>query len=350
MKNSDKRNLLILPLLLLLLAFPLAAAAMESEDCLGCHSDVDSVGEELFVNSSVFDSTVHAELGCPSCHESVTDQHPDDGQAVTKAVCLDCHGEIDEELSGSSHAENAACGDCHNPHKVRGLNEVSGYDMNQTCAGCHDPQEVVQSHDSWLPQADLHIAKLPCISCHTGSEEYEIVLYIIQNESDAAFGDFELAKYDNLQTVAGNAEIKHLIDLNQDDFISLTELRTFNRNPAYQGMRLQGTLTPKEISHTVNIQNNRWDCTFCHASGPEAMQTSHLALPTEQGSYQRIAVERGAVLKALNGAPDFYLMGATRSASLNIIGILIIIGGCLLPLGHGTMRFLTRKNRSGKGE
>jgi hypothetical protein len=44
------------------------------------------------------------------------------------------------------------------------------------------------------------------------------------------------------------------------------------------------------------------------------------------------------------------MMGTTRSASLNIIGLLIILGGLLMPIGHGTLRFLTRKNRLGKGE
>ena len=163
-------------------------------------------------------------------------------------------------------------------------------------------------------------------------------------------GDFELSDYNNLKTTYGNDAIRGMVDLNMDDFISLTELRTFNRNPAYNDMHLQGTLTPKEISHSVKIHDNRWDCTFCHASGPEAMQNSYLALPTADGTYQRIEVEQGAVLNALNSIPDFYMMGSTRSASLNIIGILIIIGGCLMPLGHGTLRFLTRNNRSGKGE
>ncbi len=349
MKREMKMRLWLLPIcLLLLLAAPVLA--MDNEDCLGCHSDVDTVGEELEINGQLFDSTVHAEIGCASCHEGISDEHPDDGAVVNKAVCLDCHGEIDEEYAVSSHGENATCGDCHNPHQVRGLAEVSGYDLNQQCAGCHEPADVTQSHSSWLPQADLHVAALPCVSCHTASEEYEIVLNVIQRDAKTELGDFELFSFEQLKEVAGQEDIKSLIDLNQDNFISLTELRTFNRNPAYKQMRLKGTLMPKEVSHNFATLDNRWDCTFCHASGPEAMQTSHLALPTEQGTYQRVAVERGAVLKALNGTPDFYMMGATRSASLNIIGLLIIIGGCLLPVGHGTLRFLTRKNRAGKGE
>lgn len=337
-------------MLLLTLLLPTAAFGMANEDCLACHNDQDTVGEELYVDAARFDHTLHAELGCASCHESVTEEHPDDGATPSKAVCRDCHSEIATEYAASVHAENASCGDCHNPHQARGLDQVSGYDLNQQCATCHDNTEMVQQHASWLPQADLHIGMLPCISCHTASEDYQIVLYIIHKDSDAVFGDFQLSSRSDLQRIAGDRPPQRLIDLNGDNFISLTELRTFHRNPANESLRLQATLTPSKVTHRVEILDNRYDCSFCHASGPASLQTSFLALPQDDGSYQRMAVERGAVLDALYGTPDFYMMGITRSASLNIIGLLIILGGLIMPLGHGALRFMTRKNRSQKGE
>jgi hypothetical protein len=75
------------------------------------------------------------------------------------------------------------------------------------------------------------------------------------------------------------------------------------------------------------------------------MQTSVLAFPQEDGSYTRLPVEKGAVLDALYGTPDFYMMGATRNASMNILGLIIIACGLVMPVGHGLLRFLTRKNR-----
>lgn len=344
MKTTISQRFTWLALLLLLL-LPVGALAMDSEECQGCHADIDTVGEELFINSAEYDHTAHSGMGCVACHEAVSDEHPDDGLAVSKSSCNDCHEEVEAEYMASSHAGNAACGDCHNPHKALGLADVSGHDMNQKCEVCHETADVVASHEEWLPQTDAHITKLPCISCHTASEDYVIILYIIQKESDAVLGDFELSKYQDLETLAGDQQIQKLIDLNNDNFISLAELRTFNRNPAYTTMRLQATLTPKVASHSVETLDNRWDCSFCHTSGTENMQTSFLAVPTAEGTFARIEVERGAVLKALNGTPDFYMMGTTRSASLNIIGLLIIIGGTLMPIGHGTLRFLTRKNR-----
>ena len=222
--------------------------------------------------------------------------------------------------------------------------------MNLKCTNCHDSSDVVTTHTEWLPQADLHLAKLPCISCHTASEDYVIVLNIIQRGDEFSQDDFVLSDHQDLKTLAGDREVQTLIDLNNDKFVSLAELRTFNLNPAYASMRLQATLTPKEVSHSVETLDNRWDCSFCHTSGTESMQTSFIALPDSEGAFSRIEVEEGAILNALNGTPDFYMMGTTRSASLNIIGLLIIFGGTLMLIGHGTLRFLTRKNRLGKGE
>lgn len=332
-------------LLLLGLVFPLAVSAMEMEDCLGCHGDTDVVGERLFIDAGKFEHTVHKELGCLTCHDSVTDEHPDDGAAVANADCLNCHEEVGAQYAQTSHAENATCHDCHDPHQARGLESVSGQDMNQQCSQCHDTAEVVAIHSEWLPQADLHIAKLPCVTCHTSSEGYEIVLNITQKQADTALSHFKVSDYEDLKQISGTKEIKTLIDINKDNFVSLAELRTFNLNPAYKALHLEGTLVPSVASHDLTTLDNRYDCSFCHASGPESMQTSFLALPNPDGSYARINVEEGAVLDALYGTPNFYMTGSTRSASLNIIGFIIICGGFIMPIGHGALRFLTRKNR-----
>lgn len=75
------------------------------------------------------------------------------------------------------------------------------------------------------------------------------------------------------------------------------------------------------------------------------MQKSFIAFPEKNGGYTRVAVEKGAILDILYGTPDFYMLGTTRSTSLNIIGGLIVAAGLSFPVGHGFFRLLTRKNR-----
>ncbi len=322
---------------------------MESEDCLGCHSEVDEVGEELFINKATFDHTKHAELGCSDCHESVTEEHPDDGQSPTKASCKDCHDDIFKEYKLSAHGTNADCSDCHNPHTVKSTTQVSGFDMNGQCATCHDITEMTDTHAEWLPQAALHIKSLPCITCHTASDNYVITMYLIKSGTEHSDSDFIPASLKDLEELAGDDRIKLIIDTDNSGYISLEELRSFNGNPKYKDVRLWGMMTPEAGTHDYQILDNRWDCSFCHASGPSAMQTSYVSFPKKDGTYTRLTVEKGAVLDILNGTPDFYMMGATRSKWLNIAGLMIIVGGMIMPVGHGTLRFLTRKNRAGKG-
>jgi hypothetical protein len=47
----------------------------------------------------------------------------------------------------------------------------------------------------------------------------------------------------------------------------------------------------------------------------------------------------------LYGTPDFYMLGTTRSTSLNVVGAMIVLAGLSFPVGHGFLRLLTRKNR-----
>jgi predicted CXXCH cytochrome family protein len=331
------------------LGFSQTAAAMQAEDCQGCHSEpslVSSSGKPLYIDPVKYASTTHAQEGCPSCHRSVTDSHPDDGVKVSKAVCKDCHEEVEAEYAKSKHADNASCTDCHNPHDVRSATAVSGFDENRQCASCHDRRETAAAHAKWLPQAGLHLEALPCITCHTGSQDYVITLYLEDRDKPPRPGEAKkLATYKSLADTAGSPNIRAIIDRNGDNLIALKELREFHGRARFEGLRLWGMMTPQKMTHTYDILQNRWDCSFCHASGPKAMQTSFVAFPQEDGSYVRVPVEKGAILDLLYGTPDFYMMGATRNDRLSGIGLAIIAAGLAMPIGHGTLRFLTRRNR-----
>jgi hypothetical protein len=221
---------------------------------------------------------------------------------------------------------------------------MSGYDINRKCAKCHDSRKTIQSHSKWLPQADLHIDSLLCITCHTGSKEYVIIMSI-ESRLPGSGDEFKIATYQELADMTRGEGISRLIDINGDNKISLKELREFNHKLRSKNMRLWGMMTPEVVTHSYQILENRWDCSFCHASGPKAMQKSFVAFPDNKGGYTRVSVEKGAILDILYGTPDFYMLGTTRSASLNIIGALIVAAGLCVPVGHGFFRFLTRKNR-----
>lgn len=328
-----------------------SASTGENSRCIQCHSNraiIVTGGGHLYIDPDKFAGTTHEIIGCISCHDKVSKRHPADRIRPSRANCKECHAPVHDEYAQSLHGNNARCADCHNPHAVKPLLAVSGRDINIQCTKCHDGAKTLTSHSKWLPQAALHIDALPCITCHTGSKNYVISLYIEKQEENRPHNDFEPASYEELaKFLPAGENISELVDTNKDNFISLNELKKFHRNARYKGMRLWGMMTPEVATHSYQILNNRWDCTFCHASGPNAMQTSYIAFPGKNGKYNRVLVEKGAILDILYGTPDFYMLGSTRSTTLNIIGAIIIAGGLLVPIVHGTFRILTIKKRKG---
>ena len=319
--------------------------AAENRDCLACHGErsiIKTGGEHLYVDPLRFTETSHNLVKCVSCHASVTDRHPADGTRPSRATCQECHDSITQEYAGSRHGANAACADCHDPHQARKLIYVSGVQINAVCTRCHPLPAAMARHEQWLPQAGLHLDQLPCITCHTGSPNYFINLFIEQQAPD---GTFRLATYDELVRRADERGISSLVDTNGDRFVSLQELRAANRQGRSLGMRLRGLMMPEVMTHSYQLLDNRRDCTFCHVSGTRNTQSSVISFPTPTGSYQRLPVEKGAVLDILYGTPDFYMTGATRSKALSIVGGLIVACGLLVPVGHGSVRFLTRRKR-----
>jgi len=331
----------------LLSATAFSAVLPENERCMTCHSRPDiknPIGKKVYIDPVKYAATTHSIVGCSSCHDRVTAGHPGDGSAPPKATCGDCHGPVALEYSKSIHVSKAGCNDCHNPHEVRLPMFMSSESINGKCAKCHDSRKIIQSHAKWLPQADLHIDSLLCITCHTGSEDYVITM-TIESHPPGARETFKSATYEELVKLTNGQDIGRLIDVNGDNAVSLEELRSFNHHLRGQNMRLWGMMTPEVVTHSYQILQNRWDCSFCHASGPKAMQKSFIAFPDKDGGFARLAVEKGAILDILYGTPDFYMLGTTRSTALNVIGALIILAGLSFPVCHGFFRFLTRKNR-----
>lgn len=346
MKSSKMRHSIVQVILILALVGTAVVQAMATDECLCCHGDRDMVGAERTIADKRFLLTPHGELGCLSCHEGISEEHPDVTEGTMAIACRDCHQDIVTLYQNSAHGDNAECTDCHDPHSVCGFHGKNPDEMNQTCENCHAIADMETYHQEWLPQAKLHISVLPCITCHTASSGYEIVLMLERKKSEGGLlKDYTAEESNDIQRLLADNSYAMLLDKNADQQISLGELKLFKAGRDTKDLRIRATLVPDKPSHEFKILASRYDCTFCHASGPKAAQTGYLILPTAAGPAQILRVEEGAILEAIYGSRDLYITGVTRSASLDIIGLIVIGSGFIMPIGHGTFRFLTRKNR-----
>jgi Outer membrane cytochrome MtrC/MtrF-like, domains II/IV/Cytochrome c7 and related cytochrome c len=129
------------------------AAALTNQACLDCHNVTPTAAQEaepvsLYVNAKVFKSSVHAPLGCTSCHSDVKAfPHVPKPQMV---ACGKCHGGPATDFAQSIHASKwnlrslkfPACLNCHgNPHTIQAdtnpRSPVYQLNLPHTCGRCH---------------------------------------------------------------------------------------------------------------------------------------------------------------------------------------------------------------------
>ncbi len=199
MATTRRRTLLwAVAAVFVLLALP--ARALEDADCLFCHGDKEFSKTEadgkvvpLFVNEDSYKGSVHAEGGCVSCHDDITEvPHP---AGLKKVACNGCH-EDEAKLYGESlHGQAVtkgdplapACSDCHTKHEIKRAadptSRTNPIHIPETCGGCHGEDAPVAKsrnisqhniltkytesiHGEGLLKKGLTVTAV-CSSCHT---------------------------------------------------------------------------------------------------------------------------------------------------------------------------------------
>ena len=165
-----------------------ADAALSGEDlaCLKCHGrkgfsakSAGSPGANLFVEASRFAGSVHAPLGCTSCHSDISETSHPGKEAPQPVSCAQCHDKADASYNASVHgtarrAGNTAaarCVDCHGSHDIVPLRLQSSplyrSNLGDTCGKCHT-QIMEDVRDSAHGQAMLRGEREAptCTDCH----------------------------------------------------------------------------------------------------------------------------------------------------------------------------------------
>jgi cytochrome b subunit of formate dehydrogenase len=165
------KNLFILKLITIF-AFSLfiaaGAIAFENEDCMACHGEKDSWDMEdpdnasLFVESEVFDNSIHGVMSCIDCHDTIEDiPHV---EKLPKVDCSTCHSDVSETYLTSIHSEaakgpdqeTATCSSCHGVHNIRPASDpestVNHANLAHTCITCHEDAGLIVKHE--LPSKD----------------------------------------------------------------------------------------------------------------------------------------------------------------------------------------------------
>ncbi|MBI2422961.1 MAG: cytochrome b/b6 domain-containing protein [Candidatus Hydrogenedentes bacterium] len=141
---------------------PADAVDLSDEGCFVCHGDpefatITPTGKvvSLYVDQEMYNETIHAILGCVSCHSDITEMPH--AETLKPANCVICHEDA-AVYANSVHGKALAlgdgdvsgCADCHGVHDIRPSEDVLSHthalNMPATCGKCHSDPALVERH------------------------------------------------------------------------------------------------------------------------------------------------------------------------------------------------------------
>ncbi len=351
-----------------LLVLPLHLQAIENSECLDCHGDPDMVKElpsgktiSLYVNPKKFEASVHGqnEIACTDCHSDITelnyDQEVPHPVPVAFVNCTDCHDEEGTAYEESVHAAARVkgvkgapiCYNCHDFHYTKYLYGDTVVQLeNKFCLRCHNPNK----YHKWLPQKKTHFEYVMCAVCHAPDVGRHINLRLYDLMSEKFLTGEEIVQ--KLGVTFDNFMDK--MDLNKDGVLDTKEFHRLVRELRINKVRaiFWGEMTDnlKPEVHKVTKGRAIKKCETCHSIKSPFFDKVYLIFTHPTGKAEHYPLKR-KVLQSFY-VTHFYAIDATRVKLLDVIGLLIVLGGVAFAGGHLTLRILTiplrRRRREGR--
>ncbi|MBA4372117.1 MAG: hypothetical protein C0402_04580 [Thermodesulfovibrio sp.] len=374
----------------------LASSVHNKHDCSDCHTEYTREAHPVKTFASGREHSIAVAGVCRKCHEGKAAQLRGSthynlsfqvGETlVTKGnvkapVCTDCHGfhavgpkTTYEILSGvpcrkchedifrvyakSVHGkakekgEHRAplCASCHFAHEI---NFTAMTDkIKGACLGCHKGIESV--HQKWLPNAELHLNAISCAACHVPASEKGISLQLVDQETGKPVTREQILR------LLGNTgeELTELLDAHGEGLNSFELsylVRRLNAKGAGAKVAYIGKMDIMKYSdaHQLSLKTNAVkECESCHSKDSKFLKKVTLAVLKTDGGSDRYSAQPGALssIFTMFSSKQFYLVGGTRFEFLDWAGLLVVLGGILLPVLHITARVLTAPLRKQQGK
>ena len=270
--------------------------SMDWEEYRAMLRDRPDSARELAPQMLLVDPDAPAEWACLGCHEAQIDAHEWKNALHRERgfTCRHCH----EQAGEVPHPEGMPTPQCEHCHdgmaSIRSGAETSAHGPQgpgaaNDCAGCHDPHSMSESGAS-----AEEMVSAGCRECHDRSEN------LVEQHAD---------------------------------FLCATELHLAKVGCMY--CHLEGS--DSEAVHNVKFGEAAAAvaCTDCHG------KDSLLGLADEVEEDAGLLRIQNRRLEREKG----YLIGANRIVGLDIAIILLVLGACCFPIGHGGLRILFRRSR-----
>lgn len=321
------------------------------EVCRNCHEDKFKLYEGS-VHASLLRAGIPVAPVCTDCHSPHSITPKAAGQAMKDVSCRKCHETIFEAYAGSVHGlarGNAAdskaplCAGCHRAHDV-GAPSV-GDRLKNTCLACHGG--TIESHQSWLPNAERHLEVVSCPACHSPGAKRKVDLRLYDGVSRERM--MEKKGVPQFEERARSAD-KEGDGLDAMALRSL--LKQFNAEGAERTTTLRGRLevrTGVEAHQLAEKSRAVSNCDSCHREGADPFQSVTVSIVGADGRPVRHDAQKEVLSSAVSveSMRGFYAIGGTRIKLLDVLLVLALLGGIFVPVGHMTVKWLFRRYLDG---
>jgi predicted CXXCH cytochrome family protein len=368
--NGEQLSLLVSP-------EGFAKSVHNSSGCEACHSDVDAkhskepkkiasrraLGAEMIESCrdchkkavQQYQDSVHSAVArsgsdkaplCSDCHNPHATQSLKSAENHEPVVCTKCHEGIAKAFAksvhGSSGDEALTCKDCHRTHNVQAA--AFADHMRSECMSCH--KDVASSHASWLPNTERHLEAISCPACHSPEATRRVNLRIYEGaapqQSAEKVGVPKFIKLTNWADATGaGLDARALWSL----------LQEFNQAGAAAKTMLSGRLEVQtgEQAHQL-AQKGRAikECDTCHREGARPFQKVMVSMAGPDGRPLRHEARDGVLtsIESIGSVGGFYAIGSTRIKLLDVLLLLVLAGGIMVPCAHLTMKLLVKRQQA----
>ena len=320
-------------------------ALAQVEVCKTCHEDKFKQYEGS-VHATLLREGVSIAPVCSDCHNPHTVKPKTARATLADIPCQKCHGSIFEAYAGSVHGkalekgEKAAplCSSCHRAHDIAPA--TTGTQTRTACHGCH--QNVLRSHQEWLPNAAVHLQVISCAACHVPDAKRRVDLRL-----------YDPTAKQHVQEKNGASQFEALVRAAdaKGQGIDATALQGLLAKINLDGggkATLKGRLEVSDgtqIHQLAPVDKALSDCATCHRAGGAAFQSVSVSIVGADGRPVRFDAKKDILNSAVSvdSVRGFYAIGSTRIALLDWLLVLALLGGIAVPVCHQSARWFFRR-------
>jgi hypothetical protein len=371
--NGEKLSLVIA-------AKGFAQSVHASGGCEGCHSEIDlkDHGKEPKAIASKRAYSLERMETCRDCHKKTMTQYEDSvHSALVRAgsekapLCSDCHNPhatrsvkeksaggpepvicqkchqgiakaFVESVHGRSGDEALECKDCHTTHSIRAAS--LGENMKGQCVSCH--KDVVTTHAVWLPNSELHLEAISCPACHSPGTTRRINLRLYEGGN----APHQAAEKVGVPTFVKMANSADATGAGLDARALWSLLQEFNRDGGEGKTVLRGRLEVQTGVQAHQLGEKALalrDCDTCHKQGAASFQAVSVTMAGPDGRPLRHDASLGVLnsIESVGSIGGFYAIGSTRIKLLDVLLLMALGAGILLPLAHLSVKLISERRR-----